>query len=69
MNIEPTHEQNIGANKMVANLIKNQREDFDLSIAQELHSLVERIQDKRSVSSQAARKIVRELLQHEVKAK
>ena len=62
MNIEPTHEQNIGANKMVANLIKNQREDFDLSIAQELHSLVERIQDKRSVSSQAARKIARELL-------
>ena len=60
--IEPTHEQNLEANKLAVKLIKVGRDDFDLSIAQTLHILVEQVKQKRSISARAARKIVRELL-------
>ena len=53
-------------NKMINNLIENGRNDFDIFISIELQALAERIQDKRSISTRAARKILTELLEHEV---
>lgn len=69
MNIEPTHKQNLEENKLVNSLIKKGFDDFKIGLAIELKQLTERIQDKRSISTQAAGEIARELLQHEVKAK
>ncbi len=63
-----THEQIKQENKFINSLIKKGRDNFDIGLAIELKQLTERIKHKRSVSSKAARKIARELLQHEVKA-
>ncbi len=49
-------------NKLINGLIEKGRDNFDISIAIELKQLTEQIKHKRSVSNQAARKIVRELL-------
>ena len=64
-----THKQSTEETKSIKSLIAAGRDDFDIWISIELKQLTERIQDKRSISTQAAGEIARELLQHEVKAK
>ena len=57
-----TYEQISKENKLINSLIKKGRDNFDIHVAIQLRDLVDQIKFKRSVSSQAARKIARELL-------
>ena len=58
MKSEQTYEQNFKANKTTENLIESGANDFEVQIAVELHDLIERIKQKKSVSTIAARNIV-----------
>ena len=57
------------ANRLTARLIKAGKDDFDIDIAQSVYRLDDQVQRRRSVGIKAARKILTDLLLHEVKAK
>ena len=60
---------NTKANQLTARLIEVGKDDFDIDIAQSVYRLDDQVQRRRSVGIKAARKILTDLLQHEVKAK
>jgi len=67
INTENTHEQNLSENRLTAKLIETAADDFDLSVSQCIHSLVNQVRQHHGISIEAAREIVISLL--EVKTK
>ena len=63
INTENTHEQNLSENRLTAKLIETAADDFDLSVSQCIHSLVNQVRQHRGISIAASRKVVIELLE------
>ena len=63
MNTENTHTQNLEANQLTAKLIETAADDFDLSISQCIHSLVNQVSTHRGIDMEAAHKILINLLE------
>ena len=57
------HDENREANELTAKLIKQTADNFDIDIAQCLHSLVNQIRQHRGIDIESARKIVFGLLE------
>ena len=62
-NTENTHEENLEANQLTEKLIAAGLDDFDLSIRQCIHSLVDQIRQHRNITTRQAKKIVAGLIE------
>ena len=68
INTEKTQTQNLKANARTQRLI-DAGKYVDIDIAQSVYRLDDQVQRQRSVGIKATRKILTDLIQHEVKAK
>ena len=66
---ELTLAQNLEANTLAAKLIETAADDFDLSISQCIHSLINQVSTHRGIDMEAARKVVINLLEVKKKAR